>query len=779
MFINALGLSVGMAASLLIFSWVREEFSYDTLHPDHERLYRVVTDWDGQAEGGMATTYPMIRSRVLNQFPEVAVSARLFHQGFLGSRTRIAHEDKVLTNLRFFYGDSSALSLFGFRVVSGDARTALSRPNTVVLTRSTAQKFFGEENPVGNTLRIGESRDMEITAIIEDLPENSHVHFDVLATMLSHPWIKGAEDNLWSGIVFHTYVKLVPGASTEALEAKIARVLDDFPEDPDHVGKGLDLRLQPVREIHLTSNRKFELEANGNIRVVYLFITIAVLVLGVALVNYVNLTTARHTQRYREVGVRKVLGASRSQLVSQFMTESMGVSLLAFAGAVLAAEIARPILIDLAGKNVFSGSLLEPEVLLVAGIVAVFIAIGTAILPALGLSAFDPVALFRPFAGGSGKGVNLRRVLIVAQFTVSILLTVCTAITYRQMSYLQEAALGYTKDHVLVVDISLPGPRENFAALKSTFAAIPGVVGVTAASQLPTDIQTGENIDASPSKSQGVYCVSVDEDFFGVMGIPLKTTGSGWNAFQPNDSVNRFVLNRSALAALEWTDEQALGREISIRHGNQKPGPVLGVADDFHFQSLHSAIGPLAVEFNPGSFQYVLVKIRPEAVASTVPALAAAWNKLAGGIPFDYQFLDEQYNRLYQAEERSGSLFLVFAGIALFISLLGLFGLASFVLDRRTKEMGLRKILGAEPWRVAILVMKDFLYLTVIAFAAALPLGFWFRENWLAQFAFRADTGIWIFFLCGLINLVLAGLALLYHTVRISRVNPVETLRYE
>lgn len=775
-FINAAGLSVGMAAGFLIFSWVREEMSYDTFYPDDDRIYRVVTDWDGEEETGMATAYPMVRSRVLNQFPEVEASARLFNQGFLGSRTRISHDDKVLTNLRFFYGDSTVLSLFGWPVVSGEPRSALSRPNTVVLTRSTAAKFFGDGDPIGKTLRIGADREMEVTAVIEDLPGNSHIHFDVLATMLSHPWIKGAENNLWSGIVFHTYVKLRPGTTPGALQSNIARVLDNFPDDPEHIGKGLDLRLQPVGDIHLTSNRKFELEPNGSLTTVYLFITIAILVLAVAVINYINLSTARHTQRFREVGVRKVMGASRGQLVAQFMMESFGVSLLAFAGALLLSEIARPVLSDLAGRNVFSGSFLEARTLLIAASMAVIIAFTTAILPALSLSSFEPVFLFRPFVAGPARGWNLRKILMVFQFSVSILLTVCTAITYRQIEYLRGAALGYQTDHTVVLDISLPGVRESLSSLKQAFLSLPGVRGATTVSQLPTDIQTAENIDASPSLTQGVYCVSVDPDFFAVMGIPLEQTDPRLSALEPNDTVNRFVLNRSALMALGWTEEEAVGREISIRHGNQRPGPVLAIAEDFHFQSLHHAIAPLAIEFNPDLYQYLLVRLESTDVLG---ALAAEWDKGTGGLPFDYQFLDERYNRLYRGEQQTGDLFMAFSLIAILVSLLGLFGLASFTLERRTKEMGVRKILGAGAVQVAVLVAWDFLRLMGIAFAVALPLGFWFRERWLAQFAFHAEAGVGLFLAAALLNVTLALLTLLYHTVKISRTNPVDTLRYE
>lgn len=777
-FINTVGLAVGMATCFLIYVWVNFELSYDQSIPDHERIYRTITLWKNSSEEGCATAFPMVRTRVLSQFPEVLSSARVFDQGFLGSKTLITGDNKVLTDLKFYYGDAEALSLFDLPMIAGNQADALVRPNTLVVSESTARKFFGVTDVIGKTLRIGNDREMEITGVIRDIPANRHFHFDVMASMRSHPWIENAENNLWSGVVFSTYVKLAPGADPHQLESKMAALLDNFPDDPKHFGRELDLRLQPVTEIHLGSSYKFELEVNGNATTVYLFITIALLVLVVAIVNYTNLATARHTQRYREVGVRKVMGAARGQLVIQFMIESWLIALMAFLFAFILAESARPVVLSLSANAIFSETFFNPMTIAAGLALAMLVGLITGILPALALSSFSPASLFRPL-GGTARGITVRKALIVSQFAVSILLTLCTAITYRQVTYLRQARLGYSTDHVLILDISLPGARENEKILKSELVLVPGVLGATAVSQLPTDIQTAENIDVSSSVSEGVYCVSVDPDFFTVMGIPLVDGADRVLALQPNDTANFFVLNRSAVAAVGWTDGEASGRKIRIRHGNMKPGPVVGVSEDFHFQSLHHAMGPLAIEFNPERYQYMLVKIKPEELTKTVQAVSGLWRKLVGGIPFNYQFLDEQYDKLYRAEQQSGSLFVLFAGIAVFISLLGLFGLASFAMERRTKEIGMRKILGATGWNIGVLVSKDFLVLIALAFLIAVPLGYAFETRWLSQFAFRTAIGPGLFFACGLLNVVLAVLTLLYHTVRISSTDPVSALRYE
>ena len=777
--INSVGLAIGLATCFLIYSWVRFETSYDASFQDSERIYRIVTKWDGSAEQGIASTYPMVRTRVLSQFPEVEESARLFNQGFLGSKTRIAYQDKVFTDNLFFYGDSTILKIFSFKIVKGNEATALHKPSAVILTKKSAEKFFGFEDPIGKTIVVGTNREFEVTGVIENIPPNAHFHFDLLASMQSHPWIKGAENNVWSGVVFHTYVKLKKGASPAELEKKIANLLDHFPDDPQQNGKNLDLRLQPLRDIHLKSDMKFELEPNGNITYVYLFVTIAALILVVAMINYTNLATARHTQRFKEVGVRKVLGASRKQLITQFMMESLVIALLAFILAVFLVEIARPLLLSLSGQEYWSASLIQPQILLTVVAITLFIGLLTGLSPALALSAFKPVKLFKANVSSFSKGITARKILIISQFTVSIALTICTAVTYKQVKYLQEAKLGYDLDHTIVLNIGFKNIHDKVAILKSQLMNNTSILGTTATSQLPTDIETGENIDITKSQSIGVNCVSVDPDFFKVMGIKVRLGEQLISSIQVSDSLNHFVINESALKSIGWKEEDAINKLISIRHGNQQPGPVVGVVSDFHFQSLHHAMGPLVLEFNPGGYQYLLIKVKRENLSETISFISKKWEEIAGGIPFDYMFLDHEYDNLYKSEQQRGTLFIAFSSIAVLISLLGLFGLSSFAAERRTKEIGLRKILGADMSNIFLLVSKDFLLLLVISFVLALPVGYYYMNTWLSHFAFKTNIGPGLFLLAGSINFLLALFTLSFHSLKISGTNPVETLRYE
>jgi len=777
--INAVGLAIGLATCFLIYLWVHFETSYDTYFQDSDRVYRVVTNSDNSTDQGIASTYPMVRTRILSQFPEIEHSARLFDRGFLGSKTRITYRDKVFTDSEFYYGDATILNIFPFEILKGNKRDPLGKPNAVIVTQETVEKIFGAEDPIGKMIVMGADREFEITGVIANMPSNMHYHFDVMASMQAHPWIKGAERNVWSGVVFHTYVKLKEGASPLELENKIANLLDNFPNDPDHVGRDVDLQLQPIQDIHLKSDMEFELGTNGNIMYIYLFLTIALLVLVVAIINYTNLATARHTQRFKEVAVRKVIGATRGQLMSQFMTESMVITFVAFVLAGFIVELAQPVLMSLSGQDYLPSGLFEPGLLLAAVCIAIFIGLLTGLAPAIVLSAFKPAKLFKANVSSGAHRFTVRKALIVAQFTVSIALTICTAITYKQVKYMQDAKLGYNLEQTLVLNIDFSHMRGKHTLLKSELLTNSSIIGATAASQLPTDIQTGENIDITSAQSLSVSCVSVDPDFFEVMGIDVKQGEELISSIEVSDTINHFVVNESAMKYIGWTEFEALNKQMSIRHGNQQPGSVMGVVGDFHFQALHHAITPLVLEFDPSAFQYLLVKVESENLSETIDFISSKWDEVAEGIPFDYFFLDQQYDNLYKSEKRSGTLFIIFSLVAIFISLLGLFGLSSFAVERRTREIGLRKILGAHVSDILLVISKDFLFLLLISFALALPLGYYFMQTWLANFAFRTTIGPGLFLLAGSINIVLGLLTLSYHSLRISDTNPVETLRCE
>ncbi|MEI9917450.1 MAG: ABC transporter permease [Bacteroidota bacterium] len=779
--INIIGLAVGLAAFFLIVGWVDNETSYDRHFANAGRTYRVTTHWS-DAEDAFATTYPMIRHRVVDEFPEAEKSTRLFDLGFLGGKSRITFGDKVFTDNDVAYCDNNFFEVFQFPFVQGDALTAFDRPDKVVITRSTAKKFFGDDNTsdiIGKTLFLENTKPMVVSGVIEDIPANTHFDFDIFLSMDSHPWVKGAEESLWSGISFHTYVRLKEGSSPQALEEKMKSLLADFPNDPQHYGRNLNLQLQPVTDIHLHSQLGRELQSNGDIRYVYLFVTIAVAVLLIACFNYVNLTTSRHTQRFKEVGVRKMLGAQRKQLITQFMIESVLTAVMSMVLAVLLIEIVKPLMFSMAGRAFTTLRVFDPKMIVMIVSIGLTTGIISGIFPSLALSGFQPAKLFKPGIKSFAMGNSLRKTLIVFQFAASILLTICTAVTYQQLRFMQNAKLGYDKEQVVVLHIGYDDVLKSYESLKTRLLQHSSIVNASAVSQLPLNVMTQENIDVPSGESHGVNYISVDQDFFATMGIRILSGAGRLENLKPVDSVNHFVLNQSAADMIGWTPEESLEKKIVIRHGNQKPGAVVGVVEDFHFQSLHNTIGPLVIEFDPRNYEYLLVKVLSDDVAESVKLIESEWKQVAGTIPFDYDFLDQEYDKLYRSEQQTANLFIAFSLTASFIALLGLFGLSSFSIARRIKEIGVRRILGATTFSVVKLVSTDIAWMLLIAFVIATAGGVYFMATWLTTFAYKTQPGIGVFALAGGINIVLALATILFHAVKTTRANPVEALKSE
>lgn len=776
--INTFGLALGLATGLLIFWWVTQELNYDR-YEGHDQVFRVVTGWDQSPDQGIASTYPMMKDHVLSRFPEIVACTRLFDPVLRGGRTQLAIEDRIFTDARVFYADTSFFRVFPLKLVRGNLNHLFELPNAIVLSQHAAKVYFGEDDPLGRQILMDGKKELVVTGIMEDVPASTHFNFDMLISMESHPWIKQAEERLWSGVVFHTYVKVKPGTQVSQLAAKINDYLDHFPDDPDGYGKALKIELQPVADIHLKSHLRWELQPNGNIDYVYLFITIGLLVIVVACINYINLATARYTQRVKEVGIRKVLGANRRQLIFQFMSESLIVASAAFGISLVLFQAGLPWLELTTGQHTPGSDLFATRTLLMFSGISLAAGLVSGFFPAVILSGFKPMRLFKPGLESTPGGSSMRKALVVFQFTVSIILTVCTVVTYRQLQFVHQMNLGYDKEQVLVVPIRQDELLARYREFKSMLLVNSNIVGAAATSQLPTNITEGENIDISKSETRGVNYVSVDQDFFQVLNIDLKEGSSRIKAVEPARDINQFVLNESALKEIGWEKRDALGKTMSIRHGNMQPGQVLGIVSDFHFQSLHEVIGPLVIEFNPDLYQYLLVRIAPGKVTEAIDFVGKKWKAFAGNIPFDYSFLDQQYDQLYKSEKKIGSLFLLFATIASLIALLGLFGLASFSVEKRTKEIGIRKVLGASVSAIVGLLMTDFSWLLLIALAIALPVSYYYSNEWLQTFAYRTPLKLFVFAFAGLVNLVLAALTLLYHGLRASANNPVESLKDE
>lgn len=774
-FINIFGLAIAFTTCFFIYSWIKHEMSYDKFHKDAGLIYRINTKTIGQQEQGLATTYPVVKTLILDQIPEITNTVRIYNTGLFGSVVKVTYGNKIFTNDRFYYGDSTFFDIFSYKILYGDSKNPLSRPNSVVITKSTAEKYFGQEDPIGKLLIIGEGREFEVTVVVEDVPENSHFKFDILASMQSHPWISRVTQ-FGSGVVYGTYVKLQPGSTPNVVKEKI----DDILFNQIFAGQekpSQELVLQPLTDIHLKSHYEFEMEANGNIKYIYIFSLIVFLLLIIAAINYVNLATARSMRRAREIGVRKVMGAFRGQLIKQYLAESI---ILCFIAAILAIafiELLKQPFQEITGKygiiNIYAFENLG---------LLIFISLGVGlfagVFPALILSSFQPVKVLRGKFGNYSGRFSLRKALVVFQFAVSMVLILSTLVIYRQLNFMQDKKLGYNKDHVVV--LNLTSTSFDYKLLKNELLNTSAIVNASAASQLPTNIQTGEGINIFNDEDRiEASTISIDRDFFKTMDLEMLEGNQAVENLKEDQYLNKYVINESVLNSIGFNSSEIVGREIKVRHGNMQFGPIIGVVKDFHFQSLHHPISNLIFEFDESLFQYLLIRVQPQHIEKTLESIKNTWHNVAGDIPFDYQFLDQEYNKLYLAELKMSRLFIAFGIMATLIASLGLFGLTALSVEKRVKEIGIRKVFGASIQQIIRLLSKDFSILILIAFVTAIPIALYLMDQWLENFAYKTTISFELIGLTGIMALLIAVLTVGYYSFKAARSNPVETLKYE
>ncbi|WP_400193979.1 ABC transporter permease [Hymenobacter sp. B81] len=791
--INLFGLTVGLTCCLLILAYILHETSYDRSVPESGRIYRVTRTFynpDGAPTLQLAAVAPVVGPLLRNDFPEIEKLSRMI----LYSPVAVRHQDRILTEDSLFFSEPAFLDLFGVRMLSGDARTALREPRSVILEQSAARKYFGDQDPLNQELKIDGRLACKVTGVYQALPENAHLHPAVLVSFstLNDSTIYG-ERNLrtsWSNNAFYTYLQLPADYDPARLEAQFPAFLDrHMPQKKratDYVApsKMTRLELQRLTDIHLHSNRADELEANGDINRVYIFGIIALFVLLIACINYMNLSTARAVLRAKEVGVRKVVGAQRSEIILQFLGESVLITALATALAVGCTVLALPWLSRLAGTQLTPALLWRPAVLLGLLVLPLVVGVLSGLYPALFMSAFQPQQILKGFMKVSG-GLAFRRVLVVVQFVVSIGLLVGTAVVGLQLRYLQQAPLGYERDQI--VNLAYPQTLSpQYEAFRHALQQQTGVRALGRSSRIPT----GRLLDASDAAasvgdslrptSANVKYVSIDEHFLPVYGIKLAAGRNFAPRAFPTDTMG-YILNETAVRMIGWkSPAEAVGQ--SFRYGGVL-GRVLGVTEDYHFESLHQPIVPMVMFLSTvtsrASYNVLSVKLTGGNVASSLAHLERTWKEFLPEQPFTYTFLDDSYARLYQAEQRQSLLFGIFAGIAIFIACLGLFGLSSFAITQRVKEIGIRKVLGASTRTIVVLLSRDFMRLVLVAALLAFPLSWYVMHRWLQDFAYRVPMPWWVFPLAGLAAAAIALATIVSQTVSVARANPVRSLRTE
>ena len=787
--INVAGLALGLAACLLILLFVQDELSYDRHHAEADQIYRVTLEalLGEQEINGPITPAPMAQALV-NDYPEVVQATRLFT---FSGETLVRYEANQFIEERFFFGDSTVFDVFTFPLLQGDPETALVEPNTVVLTESTARKYFGQEDPMGKTIRVDDQFDYEVTGVMEDVPETSHFHFDFLGSLGT---LGNSRNPMWVSNNFRTYFILADGQRAEALEAKFPAMVEKYagPQVEEILGITIDqffasggkfeFHLQALTDIHLHSHLNYEIEPNGDITYVYAFSIIAFLILLIACINFMNLATARSAGRAKEVGVRKVLGSNRRQLTLQFLMESMLLSLIALGVALVLAVALLPVFNTLSGKALESN---YGDGVMLSGLIGLAVLVGllAGSYPAFFLASFRIVNVLKGQGQAGLKSSKLRSGLVVFQFVISIVLMIGTAMVYRQVDFVQSKHLGFEKEHVIVLErFDALGPQQE--AFKQQLVQHPNVVAVAGANTLPgrTFGDTSFFVEgAPPDQLRNIRVLMTDFDLLETLNLDLIDGRFFSHDFSTDSSA--VILNEAAVKEFGFAEAEAVGKRlVSPGFGDEEEQyiSIIGVVKDFHFQSLHDTIRPLGL-FIGRNFTYLAARIQPEDIPGTLAALETQWQTFAPEQPLTYSFLDSDVDALYQRDQRQGSLFGTFALLAIMIACLGLFGLAAFTAEQRTKEIGVRKVLGASVPGIIVLLSKEFTTLVVIAFVVAAPAALWAMTQWLEGFAYSMDLvgAWWIFLGAGAAALLIAWLTVGYQSIRAALTNPVEALRYE
>jgi putative ABC transport system permease protein len=783
--INIIGLAVGITCSVLIWLFVSHERSYDRFHEKANRIFRLALRATlGDTKIDQTQTSSEVFRRLVVEFPEIEKGVKFYNPG----RTPVILENRTFYESRLYAVDAPFFEVFTFPLIDGDPQTVLAEPNSMVLSRTTAEKYFGTTDVLGYTIRVDFSNSTNIsgssifhvTGISENVPDNSHFHYDILVSSSTFPDLINEKD--WGGTNFITYLLLTPGTSMDRFDEKLkeftrrnlgGRGFDEW------VAKGnyWEYYLQPITEIHLNSDLKGEFEANGNQTYIVILSVISVIILLIACINFMNLSTAKSSIRAKEVGVRKIVGSSRKEIMQQFLSESILMSFLSLALGLAAIHILLPAYRNFVGRNLSLPCLDNAAVipsLLVLGLVVGLI---SGSYPAFFLSSFTPISVFRSNTSRSSGNSLLRNILVVFQFAIAIFLIVSTLVVFGQLKFFQNKRLGFEKEQVMVVHN--PGSLGNrVTSFKEVMRQNSQVTHVSGSNTLPSrSFHNMIFVSKDVANKFNLNLCVCDFDFLET--LKLEMADGRFFSREFSTDTQAVILNERAVKVLGW--ENPISKTI------WSPGvgklTVIGVIKDYHYESLHQEIRPLALLLAAGSFQneqnYISVRLSTEDVFGTVRDIENTWKTFAPGDPFEYSFLDQDFDNLYANEKQIRSLFSVFSFLAIFISCLGLFGLASFVADVKTKEIGVRKVLGATVANIVLHLTKGFTKGIVLANIIAWPLAYFAMSLWLQQFAYRIEIGIWIFVLAGVMALGIAFITISYHTIKAAMANPVDSLRYE
>ncbi len=786
--INIFGLTLGLTCCILIFLQVKDELGYDRFWKDHQQIYRVALERVYPDHINLYAIIPDGFAQVFkNEIPEVEDATRLFGGGNFAN-TVLVGED-VYEEKQVVFADSNFFELFPLRLLAGDVNTALYKTNALVLSEKTARKYFGNKEAVGKLIKLN-GQDVEVTGVMEDLPTHSHMNFEILATTAGQPFNRNPTYASFSAM---TYVKLGSQAKPEAVEAAIPSLVKKYAageierntgvnfDDYTKAGNGYKYFLQPLAGIHLNSQLQAEMKANGDIHYVYIFISIAFFILLIASVNFINLATARSAERAREVGVRKAMGSDRGQLIAQFLLEAIVLVVISLALSSVLVGLSLPYFNEMAQKDLSLS--LDKAVELLPWLLGmgVFVALVAGYYPAFQISSMRSVEIMKGKLNSSRKGQMLRNGLVVFQFTISIMLIAGTLIIDRQIDFIHSKNLGFQRENVLVVERF--GQLENPDTFREEVLKLPGVLNAGAGSQMPGNSFFGVQFTAEGnSEVMTGKGFSADDFFLEALKIKIKEGRSFGEEFNDSTSV---ILNQAAVHAFGLKDPVGSkiyssadidGERVNIGYN------VIGLAEDFHFESLHLPITPLAIfsTESPVGFQaFLALNISGEDAQATVAAVESLWDKFGQNQPFAFSFLENDLNRLYKSEQVSGKILTSFSILAIVIACIGLFGLAAYTAYQKTKEIGVRKVLGASTSNLVWMLTTNFSLLVLLAFLIGAPISYWAMGRWLQSFAYQTELNPLLFLLAGVITMVIALLTVSYQAFSAARANPVKSLKSE
>jgi putative ABC transport system permease protein len=784
--LNITGLAIGITCCILILLYVQDELSFDRFHEKADRIYRV-------------TAHFVLKDRVMDFASTAHVQGPMFKEEYpevenyvrfnsYGSRRMIRYKDATYAEEKFIWVDNSVFDVFSFKLIKGNPQEALIKPNTVVITEKIAEKYFGSEDPIGKNLRVHNDELYMVTGVVENIPTNSHIRPDFFASFstLDLQPTGNAGADLVNNVDYYTYILLKEGADYKQLEQKFVGFVEKYLGPLiKSLGGSAKYELQPLTSIYLHSNLENELERTGEMAYIWLFSGIGLFILLLACLNFMNLSTARSANRAKEVGLRKVVGAKRLQLIRQFIGESMILTLMAILLSLLIVIFTLPIFNNISGKNLTMTYLSNP--VLLSGLFAFFIIVSLigGSYPAFFLSAFHPVDVLQGRLRKGAKSSVLRIVLVSLQFTVSIVLIIGTLIVSKQLNYVRNVNLGYDKEHIIALRIRNEETQKKCEALRNVLLTNPNILSVSASSSLPLGQNSfsATHIAGQPLEEMiMLYSQIVDEHFIDTYNMEI-VQGRNFSRDYPTDPQEAIIINEAAAKKLGWQDDP-LGKELEalMSMTEMKKYRVIGVMKDYHFQSLHEEIQPLVLyNANPygGNYYRMSLRVRPENIQETIGFLRSTWRTFDSQYPLEYVFLDDQYDALYRAEERLGKLFGYFTALAILIGCLGLFGLSAYSAEQRTKEIGIRKVLGATTPNVTILLVREFTKWVGLAILLAWPVGYYIMNTWLQNFAYRIRLGLDTFLLAALLALVIAIMTVTYQAVKAAVANPVDSLKYE